>query len=111
MIDDSLSPGKRVSIHPGTTMLEKHGLGKKKRYRTCRRKRTSDQVSRARLDMVLPVGQWTMGIAYGRVASPCSSVGSMMATPKLRLHVPLVAFYDTVGMGGLILLGVPGPQG
>ena len=37
---------------------------------------------------------WTMGIAYGRVASPCSSVGSMTATPQLRLHVPLVAFYD-----------------
>ena len=29
MIDDGLSPGKRVSIHPSTTMLEKHGPGEK----------------------------------------------------------------------------------
>ena len=29
MIDDSISLGKRVSIHPGTAILEKHGPGEK----------------------------------------------------------------------------------
>ena len=29
MIDDSLNPGKRVSIHPGTIILENHGPGGK----------------------------------------------------------------------------------
>ena len=33
-----------------------------------------------------------------------------MATPQLRLHIPLFTFYDTVGAGGLILLS-PQPTG
>ena len=33
-----------------------------------------------------------------------------MATPQLRLHIPLFTFYDTMGAGGLILLS-PQPTG
>ena len=100
MIDDCQSLSKRVSTHPGTSMLEKHGPGGKAEEIQDQEKEKNLKTRLAWPDLTwyYQRAKWTTGIAYGRVVSPCSSVGSMTATPQLRLHIPLVAFYNTVGL-------------